>query len=128
MCFFKILFEVGFIVGQYYLYGFVLPNKIKCSGYPCKGDRVECFMSWPTENAIFIIFLQVMACVSLLLNVVEMFYLIGSKVRQGRSSPSAAEMYALNDKHSLIKMRFARCPVESLSIFVISFLMYRYPC
>nr|XP_046149189.1 gap junction Cx32.2 protein-like [Oncorhynchus gorbuscha] len=98
--FFKILFEVGFIVGQYYLYGFVLPSKIKCSGYPCKGDHVECFISRPTEKTIFIIFMLVMACVSLLLNVVEMLHLIGSKVRQGcNRQPPAAERYALHDKH-----------------------------
>lgn len=93
---FKILFEVGFIVGQYYLYGFFLPLKILCEGYPCK-QRVECFISRPTEKSIFIIFMLAMACVSLLLNVVEMLHLVGTSLGRGRKRRSLAESetYAL---------------------------------
>ncbi|XP_062323092.1 gap junction Cx32.2 protein-like [Osmerus eperlanus] len=97
--FFKILFEVGFIVGQYYLYGFALPLKIACKGYPCK-QHVECFISRPTEKTIFIIFMLVMACVSLLLNVVEMLHVIATKLRckkKERQSLTGSEMYALKN-------------------------------
>ncbi|XP_062406788.1 gap junction Cx32.2 protein-like [Sardina pilchardus] len=81
--FFKILLEIGFIVGQYYLYGFVMVPSFSCSQSPCP-FTVACYMSRPTEKTIFIIFMLAMACVSLLLSVVELFYLLCSRVRCGR--------------------------------------------
>ncbi|XP_076127926.1 gap junction Cx32.2 protein-like [Alosa pseudoharengus] len=81
--FFKILLEIGFIVGQYYLYGFVMVPMFSCSQSPCP-FTVACYMSRPTEKTIFIIFMLGVACVSLLLSVVELFYLLCSRVRCGR--------------------------------------------
>ncbi|CAN9507513.1 unnamed protein product [Ophioblennius macclurei] len=78
----KIIIEIGFIVGQYYLYGFVMVPMFPCSRKPCP-FTVECYMSRPTEKTIFIIFMLVVACVSLFLNVVELFYLLCTRVRCG---------------------------------------------
>ncbi|KAJ8396244.1 hypothetical protein AAFF_G00021110 [Aldrovandia affinis] len=78
--FFKIVFELAFIVGQYYLYGFIMVPMFPCSRKPCP-FTVECYMSRPTEKTIFIIFMLVVACVSLALNVVEVFYLICTRVK-----------------------------------------------
>ncbi|XP_072218669.1 connexin 32.3 [Leuresthes tenuis] len=78
----KILIEAAFIVGQYYLYGFVMVPMFPCSRKPCP-FTVECYMSRPTEKTIFIIFMLVVACVSLLLNVIEMLYLIFTRVKCG---------------------------------------------
>ena len=78
---FKILIEAAFIVGQYYLYGFIMVPMFPCSKKPCP-FTVECYMSRPTEKTIFIIFMLAVACVSLLLNVIEVFYLIGTRVRR----------------------------------------------
>ncbi|KAG7316384.1 hypothetical protein KOW79_019925 [Hemibagrus wyckioides] len=78
--FFKIILELAFIVGQYYLYGFIMVPEFACSKSPCP-HTVECFMSRPTEKTIFIIFMLVVACVSLLLNIIEVFYLLCSRVR-----------------------------------------------
>lgn len=78
--FFKIILELAFIVGQYYLYGFIMVPEFACSISPCP-HTVECFMSRPTEKTVFIIFMLVVACVSLLLNVTEVFYLLYSRVR-----------------------------------------------
>uniref|UniRef100_A0A3B4CEM9 Connexin 28.1 n=1 Tax=Pygocentrus nattereri TaxID=42514 RepID=A0A3B4CEM9_PYGNA len=72
-----ILFETAFIVGQYYLYGFMMKPRLECSGDPCPRHTVECFMSRPTEKTIFILFMLVVGCVSLALNIAEIFYLIG---------------------------------------------------
>lgn len=79
---FKIIIEAAFIVGQYYLYGFVMVPMFPCSRKPCP-FTVECYMSRPTEKTIFIIFMLVVACVSLLLNVMELFYMICTRVRCG---------------------------------------------
>ncbi|XP_029534693.1 connexin 32.3 [Oncorhynchus nerka] len=82
--FFKIILEIAFIVGQYYLYGFVMVPMFPCSKSPCP-YTVECYMSRPTEKTIFIIFMLVVACVSLALNVIEVFYLLYTRVRCGGS-------------------------------------------
>ncbi|XP_016107492.1 gap junction alpha-8 protein-like [Sinocyclocheilus grahami] len=71
---FKTLFEVGFVVGQYYLYGFRILPLYKCSRWPCP-NTVDCFVSRPTEKTVFIIFMLAVACVSLFLNFVEISHL-----------------------------------------------------
>lgn len=79
---FKTLFEVGFILGQYFLYGFHLKPLYKCRRWPCP-NTVDCFISRPTEKTIFIIFMLVVACVSLVLNLLEIYHLGWKKVKQG---------------------------------------------
>ncbi|XP_066532591.1 gap junction protein, alpha 12.1 [Hoplias malabaricus] len=90
----KILLEAGFIAGQYYLYGFVMVPKIECTRYPCP-YTVECFMSRPTEKTVFIIFMLTVSCVSLLLNIMEIFYLIGyrSKKHHAKLSLKQRQLY-----------------------------------
>ena len=70
---FKTLFEVGFIAGQYFLYGFQLKPLYRCDRWPCP-NTVDCFISRPTEKTIFILFMLAVACVSLLLNVLEIYH------------------------------------------------------
>lgn len=77
---FKTLFEVGFIVGQYFLYGFHILPLYQCSRWPCP-NTVDCFVSRPTEKTIFIIFMLAVACVSLLLNFVEIIHLCLKKIQ-----------------------------------------------
>ncbi|KAK6297296.1 hypothetical protein J4Q44_G00318790 [Coregonus suidteri] len=73
--------EVGFIVGQYVLYGIGLDPLYKCERLPCP-NSVDCFVSRPTEKNIFMIFMLVIAGVSLLLNLLEIFHLGVKKVKQ----------------------------------------------
>ncbi|XP_041832444.1 gap junction Cx32.2 protein-like [Melanotaenia boesemani] len=95
--FFRILLEIAFIVGQYYLYGFVMDPLIVCSRAPCP-FTVECYMSRPTEKSIFIIFMLVVACVSLLLNVVEIFYLACCQSSRRKSKTVPATAVALHPR------------------------------
>ncbi|XP_035289330.1 connexin 39.9 [Anguilla anguilla] len=91
---FKTLFEVGFIVAQYFLYGFELKPLYTCNRPPCP-NVVNCYISRPTEKTIFILFMLVVACISLLLNLVEMYHLGFTKCRQGlryRRSHLASEL------------------------------------
>lgn len=71
----KVLIEVGFIVGLWLLYGFVIPARFECQRSPCP-HTVDCFVSRPTEKTIFTIYIQAIAAVSVLLNVVELFHLL----------------------------------------------------
>ncbi|XP_066436966.1 gap junction alpha-3 protein-like [Eleutherodactylus coqui] len=81
---FKTLFEVGFIVAQYFLYGFQLRPLYTCDRWPCP-NTVNCYISRPTEKTIFILFMLAVACLSLLLNLIEIYYLGFTKCRQGLS-------------------------------------------
>ncbi|KAI1901834.1 hypothetical protein AGOR_G00038470 [Albula goreensis] len=71
----KVILEVGFIVGLWYLYGFTINALHVCKRQPCP-HTVDCFVSRPTEKTIFTIYTQAIAGVSVLLNIVELFYLI----------------------------------------------------
>ncbi|KAJ6662311.1 hypothetical protein lerEdw1_012475 [Lerista edwardsae] len=90
---FKTIFEIGFIVGQYFLYGFQLLPLYQCGRWPCP-NIVDCFISRPREKTIFIIFFLSVACLSLLLNVVELYHL-------GRKTP----------KHNMISRHNHEMPI-----------------
>ncbi|XP_056416190.1 gap junction alpha-8 protein [Hyla sarda] len=76
---FKTIFEVGFVVGQYFLYGFRILPLYRCSRWPCP-NTVDCFVSRPTEKTVFIMFMLAVAAVSLFLNVVEISHLGWKKI------------------------------------------------
>nr|XP_046228761.1 gap junction protein, alpha 11 isoform X2 [Scatophagus argus] len=77
----KIILEVLFIVGQYFLYGLTLEARYVCTRFPCP-HQVDCFLSRPTEKSVIIWFMLVAALVSLLLSVVELFYLCVKAVKE----------------------------------------------
>ncbi|ELK05983.1 gap junction alpha-8 protein [Pteropus alecto] len=77
---FKTLFEVGFVVGHYFLYGFRILPLYRCSRWPCP-NVVDCFVSRPTEKTIFILFMLSVASVSLFLNILEMSHLGLKRIR-----------------------------------------------
>ncbi|XP_023286772.1 gap junction alpha-4 protein-like [Seriola lalandi dorsalis] len=73
---FKVLLEAGFIIGLWLLYdGFFIEAKFECVAYPCP-HTVDCFVSRPTEKTIFTIYTQVIAAISLLLNLIELLHLL----------------------------------------------------
>ncbi|XP_041661469.1 gap junction protein alpha 10 b [Cheilinus undulatus] len=73
--------EVGFIIGQYALYGIGLSPLYKCEQLPCP-NSVDCFVSRPTEKTIFMLFMLVIAGVSLFLNLLEIFHLGVKKIKE----------------------------------------------
>ncbi|KAM6992678.1 gap junction alpha-10 protein [Tautogolabrus adspersus] len=73
--------EVGFIIGQCALYGIGLSPLYKCERFPCP-NSVDCFVSRPTEKNIFMVFMLVIAGVSLFLNLLEIFHLGVKKIKQ----------------------------------------------
>lgn len=66
--------EVGFMIGQYILYGFQMHPLYRCIQPPCP-NAVDCFVSRPTEKTIFMLFMHSIAAISLFLNVLEIFHL-----------------------------------------------------
>ncbi|XP_068432907.1 gap junction alpha-10 protein isoform X2 [Clinocottus analis] len=73
--------EVGFIIGQCALYGIGLAPLYKCKRLPCP-NSVDCFVSRPTEKNIFMVFMLVIAGVSLFLNLLEIFHLGVKEIKQ----------------------------------------------
>nr|XP_019945233.1 PREDICTED: gap junction alpha-5 protein [Paralichthys olivaceus] len=70
----RTVMEVTFIVVQYLIYGVFLKALYLCKSWPCP-NPVNCYMSRPTEKNVFIIFMLVVAGVSLLLSVLELYHL-----------------------------------------------------
>ncbi|KAK2883953.1 hypothetical protein QQF64_016225 [Cirrhinus molitorella] len=94
----KIIIEVAFIVGQYYLFGFIMVREFICpKQLPCLMET-QCFVSRPTEKTIFIIFMLVVACVSLALNVLEIFYLLCKRIAR-KNKKHGNVMYAGNSDY-----------------------------
>ncbi|XP_043550255.1 gap junction gamma-1 protein-like [Chiloscyllium plagiosum] len=107
----RTLFEMGFLAGQYFLYGFeVLPGFV-CSTNPCP-YTVDCFVSRPTEKTIFLLVMYVVSGLCLVLNFAELFHLGLGGIRDGlrgrrlasRSPrPSKATPYAPPGYHSVLR-------------------------
>ncbi|XP_043088877.1 gap junction alpha-9 protein-like [Puntigrus tetrazona] len=74
--------EVGFMTGQYLLYGPKLQPLYKCEREPCP-NVVDCFVSRPTEKSVFMVFMQGIAAASLLLSLLEILHLAYKKLRKG---------------------------------------------
>ncbi|XP_057690681.1 gap junction alpha-9 protein-like [Corythoichthys intestinalis] len=73
--------EVGFMAAQYFLYGIRLYPLFKCRCYPCP-EAVDCYVSRPTEKSFFMVFMQFMAALSLILNVLELMNLAYKVVKR----------------------------------------------
>ncbi|KAG7256871.1 hypothetical protein CRUP_005192 [Coryphaenoides rupestris] len=74
--FFRLLFEGGFMYALYYIYnGFQMPRLVKCEQWPCP-NKVDCFISRPTEKTIFTIFMVSSSAICMMLNVAELAYLV----------------------------------------------------
>ncbi|XP_068161085.1 gap junction gamma-1 protein-like [Antennarius striatus] len=70
----RFVLEVGFLCGQYILYGFAVPSTYMCSITPCP-HSVDCFVSRPTEKTIFLIIMYTVSLLCLALNIWEMLHL-----------------------------------------------------
>ncbi|TKC38076.1 hypothetical protein EI555_010955, partial [Monodon monoceros] len=90
----KSMLEAGFLYGQWRLYGWTMEPVFVCQRSPCP-YLVDCFVSRPTEKTIFIIFMLVVGLISLVLNLLELAYLLcrclnrGMRARQSQDTPPA---------------------------------------
>ncbi|XP_028291762.1 gap junction protein, alpha 5a [Gouania willdenowi] len=77
----RTVMEVTFVVVQYLIYGVFLNSMYLCKSWPCP-NPVNCYMSRPTEKNVFIVFMLVVAGVSLLLSVLELYHLGWKSLRR----------------------------------------------
>ncbi|NWU26829.1 CXA9 protein, partial [Dyaphorophyia castanea] len=121
--------EVGFMIGQYLLYGFHLDPLYKCQRDPCP-NTVDCFVSRPTEKTVFILFMQSIATVSLLLNILEIIHLGFRKIKMGlceqNKNKDDSENFYINKskKYSVIphsSFRISTTPQKTIPCAVSSY-------
>ncbi|KAM3591982.1 uncharacterized protein V6R79_010745 [Siganus canaliculatus] len=82
---FRIVAEVGFLVGQWQLYGFKVEAQFPCSRFPCP-YTVDCFTSRPAEKTIFLCFYFGVGVIAAISSCAELFY---GSVKWFCSSPEA---------------------------------------
>ncbi|KAG9350107.1 hypothetical protein JZ751_026460 [Albula glossodonta] len=109
----RTLLEVGFLAGQYALYGFAVPPVFVCSGKPCP-HSVDCFVSRPTEKTIFLRIMYGVTMLCLALNVWEMLHLgLGTicDILRTRRCPQEEDMYQLGSLGPGVSARAPGLPV-----------------
>uniref|UniRef100_UPI00358EFE69 gap junction delta-2 protein-like n=1 Tax=Myxine glutinosa TaxID=7769 RepID=UPI00358EFE69 len=74
----RLLLEVLFLLGQWWLYGFSVPFRYVCHAFPCP-HIVDCFISRPTEKSIFLVFMFGVSAFCVLLNILELSHLCWNK-------------------------------------------------
>ncbi|KTG02864.1 hypothetical protein cypCar_00041671 [Cyprinus carpio] len=71
---FRAVLEVGFVVAQWLLFGFHVPAHFECTATPCM-QKVDCYVSRPTEKTIFLIFMFCVGVFCIFLNFLELNHL-----------------------------------------------------
>ncbi|XP_057679043.1 gap junction Cx32.2 protein-like [Corythoichthys intestinalis] len=95
---FKIILEIGFTIGQFYVFGplFIVPSFHCKNSPPCAFHSGSlCYISRPTEKTIFIFFMLAVSGISVLLNVVEIVYLLYNR-NQSAKKQLEAQPHALH--------------------------------
>ncbi|XP_061608652.1 uncharacterized protein LOC133467615 [Phyllopteryx taeniolatus] len=77
---FRNALEIGFLAGQYFLYGFNVPGMFECDRYPCVKE-VECYVSRPTEKTVFLVFMFAVSGICVVLNLAELNHLGWRKIK-----------------------------------------------
>ncbi|XP_076843794.1 gap junction protein delta 1a [Brachyhypopomus gauderio] len=77
---FRNALEIGFLAGQYFLYGFNVPAMFECDRYPCVKE-VECYVSRPTEKTVFLVFMFAVSGICVVLNLAELNHLGWRKIK-----------------------------------------------
>ncbi|XP_029025478.1 gap junction alpha-1 protein-like [Betta splendens] len=95
---FKSVFEVAFLLLQWFVLGFSLAPDYVCERSPCP-HKVDCFLSRPTEKTIFILFMLVVSLVSLLLNLIELLCVIVKKLKANKTKTEHISK-CLSQKHT----------------------------
>lgn len=78
---FRAALELGFLSLQWLLFGFYVPVRFTCAVPPCP-QRVDCYVSRPTEKSIFLIFMFCVGVFCILLNFLELNHLGWKKIRR----------------------------------------------
>ncbi|XP_026202408.1 connexin 30.9 [Anabas testudineus] len=79
---FKAGIDAGFLYILHHIYeGYNMPRLVKCSLEPCP-NKVDCFISRPTEKKIFTLFMVVSSAVCIFMCICEIIYLIYKRIQK----------------------------------------------
>lgn len=81
---------------------YTLPPVVKCHADPCP-NTVDCYISKPSEKNIFTIFMVATAVLCILLNLVELSYLVGKRCRECLAARRARDPCLRHLSHSPCK-------------------------
>lgn len=70
---FRMVAEVGFLLSQWWMYGFKVEAQFPCSRFPCP-YTVDCFTSRPAEKTIFLCFYFIVGVISAVSSCAEFVY------------------------------------------------------
>nr|XP_033788783.1 gap junction delta-4 protein [Geotrypetes seraphini] len=72
--------EAGFSAGQYFLFGFLVPQSFSCHQPPCT-SAIDCYISRPTEKSIMVIFFWGISGASIFLSIIDLICVIQSQTK-----------------------------------------------
>lgn len=104
---FRAVLEIGFVFAQWLLFGFQVPAHFVCTSPPCS-QRVDCYVSRPTEKTIFLIFMFSVGVFCIFLNFLELNHLGWKKITRSvrlKDGSSWRGYEAINqDSHSIASL------------------------
>ncbi|XP_010220121.1 PREDICTED: gap junction delta-4 protein [Tinamus guttatus] len=93
----RTLIEAAFGAGQYYLFGFFVPERFSCYHSPCT-STVDCYISRPTEKSIMMIFMWAVSSLSFLLSLADLVCALRMMTARNRQKKPLANLH-VEDAH-----------------------------
>ncbi|KAM9844970.1 gap junction delta-4 protein-like [Aulostomus maculatus] len=97
----RILLEVFFGAGQFFLFGLSIPKSFQCHEAPCTSG-VECYISRPTEKTLMLNFMLAVASVSVLLSLVDLASSMKAMVRWRAQMETLMEEMSKGEQSSVL--------------------------
>ncbi|XP_070775812.1 gap junction delta-4 protein-like [Enoplosus armatus] len=96
----RILLEVVFGAGQFFLFGLSIPKSFLCYEAPCTSG-VECYISRPTEKSLMLNFMLGVASLSILISLVDLVSSVKAMVRWRRKREMFMEEMSKGEQSSV---------------------------
>ncbi|XP_078120010.1 gap junction delta-4 protein-like [Sander vitreus] len=96
----RILVEVVFGAGQFFLFGLSIPRSFLCYEAPCTSG-VECYISRPTEKTLMLNLMLAVASLSVLLSLVDLVSSMKAMVRWRRQRDMLMEEMSKREQSSM---------------------------
>ncbi|XP_066522806.1 gap junction delta-3 protein-like [Hoplias malabaricus] len=87
---FRLLSEMGFLIGQWLLYGFRVEAQFPCSRFPCP-YTVDCFTSRPMEKTVFLVFYFAVGVLAAFSSLIELIHIIRKWVMASKNELESLE-------------------------------------
>ncbi|XP_064192641.1 gap junction protein delta 6 [Anguilla rostrata] len=105
---FRATLEIGFVFAQWLLFGFHVPSHFVCTAFPCS-QRVDCYVSRPTEKTVFLVFMFCVGIFCIFLNFLELNHLGWKKIKTSiriKESPWRGYEAINQDSQSVASLTF----------------------